>query len=756
MRQLSAFTLVSFAFIIMLLSGCGGGGGGGVIGGSGLSVNTSAISFNAIQNGARPASQTYSISWTGANVAQVIVGVPPNETIPSWVNVNLGGSTSPLTLTLDITDTSMAPATYTFTMRIITADVQNQALDIVDIPVSYVIDNAVVANPSSISFSTVAGIAPNAQTLTLSQAGNAVTPTSVTTSIQASWLQVSINGNTVTVDTNNNVLSLIPGLYQGVATVNYIAGGGLTGSVNVSVSLIVSMQSLAASNNPLFSLDNNSVSGDLSQVISISTNVPGNPSNVTWTATESTPWFTVSPSSGDTSTNNNLTITIDPAQLGSLANKDQAGQVINHQGQIVLTSGDPGYTLTTVTVTLNLDLPFLKLVSPNVGQVNASREVIIRGEGFLGLTTETVMFGGQPAVSQAVMSDSEIRATFPAQAAGSYDVTVSNALGVTRTAPKLNIVAAPAYASEAIATTGQKSRIIYDTVRAAIYVANTGNNTLDRYVYNSAITTGSKWVASNLSVANVTALSDIGLSVDGSYILMVDNSITGRHVEVDPATLAIINNATFGGFNGIVKTAFTSGGEAILARRETQSNNQTTSLRVKQNAAGGLISPLLRNAAVGATRDGRRALLSSNDETPATDIYYYDSGDYPDTNPATLTSTSIRLNANAISSDRVGTRWILNQTEVYDGTGFAYTGSLPVTTDASLLSHDGNTAYTMDSNGTLRKFDMTSVTANQFTEIGTGTSLVASPGNNPVMTLSHDGSLLFIVGDSNLVIDAAP
>ena len=75
----------------LLLSACGGSGDSSPVGNNGgtpttgLNINTSTINFSATQNGELPATQFFTITWTGSNVAGVVFDVPAGMTIPSWL-----------------------------------------------------------------------------------------------------------------------------------------------------------------------------------------------------------------------------------------------------------------------------------------------------------------------------------------------------------------------------------------------------------------------------------------------------------------------------------------------------------------------------------------------------------------------------------------------------------------------------------------------------------------------------------------------
>jgi hypothetical protein len=179
-------------------------------------------------------------------------------------------------------------------------------------------------------------------------------------------------------------------------------------------------------------------------------------------------------------------------------------------------------------------------VTPRVVPANAAGTVILRGAGFTGATS--VDFGSAAASSLTVVSDSEIDASYPALAAGSYPVTINS--GNISFSASMLAVSPPAFTATAIPyPTGDAliypdtAGIEYDAGRTALFVllpgGNSTNPTLLRYAFD-----GSAWgTPTQFSVAG---LLQVHLSPDGTHLLalvMADNADTSM-VELDPVTLA--------------------------------------------------------------------------------------------------------------------------------------------------------------------------------------------------------------------------
>jgi hypothetical protein len=75
---------------------------------------------------------------------------------------------------------------------------------------------------------------------------------------------------------------------------------------------------------------------------------------------------------------------------------------------------------------VNDDAPVLESVEP-ANQPLAGGAATLRGQNFEGTTGVTV--GGTAATNRVVVSDTEVTCTFPAKAAGTYAVAITNATG---------------------------------------------------------------------------------------------------------------------------------------------------------------------------------------------------------------------------------------------------------------------------------------------------------------------------------------
>jgi hypothetical protein len=119
-----------------------------------------------------------------------------------------------------------------------------------------------------------------------------------------------------------------------------------------------------------------------------------------------------------------------------------------------------------------------------------------------------------------------------------------------------------------------------------------------------------------------------------------------------------------------------------------------------------------------------------------------------------LSQTSSIVQSASISVDRHGTRVLLNAKDVYDA-GINLLGSLPTTTVASTISADATRAYTYDSSGAVRVFDLTASPVNSlYPEITPAKTLPSSPASSTWASLvvSPDGGSLFVAIATGLYV----
>ncbi len=308
--------------VCLLLGACGGGGGGGdddefsIAGG--IEINTNAIEFNAVRNGALPAVQTYQISWSSDEIAGIVVGTTGGNVVPAWLDIDLVGSSSPLTLELSVNSTDLGPGTYGFTMTVASGDASGFILDLINIPVDFNVRELLQSSPASIDVDYVIG-QPTPVTEPLLIGGTSI---NWQATIDQPWASLDITTGTTPTPTE---ISLDPaGLPIGLnqAIVSVVDQNDPTDTLDIAVNFTISEPSIQISQASLAFAGTNFRANELAeQTIDFELT---NGISTNWTATPSDPWITLDQTSwtGPAS----MLIGVDP-DAGGLASGDYSGSV---------------------------------------------------------------------------------------------------------------------------------------------------------------------------------------------------------------------------------------------------------------------------------------------------------------------------------------------------------------------------------------------------------------------------------------------
>jgi hypothetical protein len=165
---------------------------------------------------------------------------------------------------------------------------------------------------------------------------------------------------------------------------------------------------------------------------------------------------------------------------------------------------------------------------------------------------------------------------------------------------------------------------------------------------------------------------------------------------------------------------------------------------------------------LGGSADGSRIVIGGlgflvNDPQP---VYLYDAS----TSTQTTTSLQKPMQGQPIANQS-GTRWVLNKTEVYDGS-FAFLGNLPpvpqfqvsgANKERVILSPAGDRAYTYSTTTGLHVYDLTgALVSGVYPEITPAPTLAGNPGDYVKMAITPDGRTLFLAGQDAIVIVPVP
>jgi hypothetical protein len=407
----------------------------------------------------------------------------------------------------------------------------------------------------------------------------------------------------------------------------------------------------------------------------------------------------------------------------------------------------------TATVRYQIS-PVVDFVAPNVATAGVAAGAIIRGAGFSGFPIAGVRFGGTAATSMLYVSDTEIRAVYPALAAGNYPVSLDipthqGAIPSTATLIAVDPVTRPAQTLAWPAPVGVVKSLRHDAQRDALLVAtDIGGGTVVRYAY-----AGGAWGVPTTVALNT--LQDLSLSVDAAQLLAVS---TTQVLPLDPQTLSVgtaIDAPTLptNSFLKSIEVANTNVALITTGIAESKSTELYTFL-VRTNAMTKLTAGF-NNGTLGTSTNRSVITLVQGDPTltasPAVIAFSASNGG--------ISNTGLAINQNAIGPvlDRDASRLVLNGLNVYNGS-YTLLGKLPATTLAVALRPDGNRAFTYDSAaGAVLVFD-TSATKNgeALPQVGAAVPLAGAPGAGPKMIISTDGRTLFLAGATQIVVQPTP
>jgi hypothetical protein len=175
------------------LVACGGGGGGGGSGTS-ISINLSSAAFTASSAGAPPTQQVVTVKFVGDGY---LVGYPPELPQPAWLGIQaLSQSNGEGGVGLFITNTDLAPQTYSTVVRFVTGRVDGSGIKYKDLPVSFTVTGTALqlstSSPSNSGLAAQNGALPEPLTITVEYNGDSLQTTlPQQVSNPPSWLQLT-------------------------------------------------------------------------------------------------------------------------------------------------------------------------------------------------------------------------------------------------------------------------------------------------------------------------------------------------------------------------------------------------------------------------------------------------------------------------------------------------------------------------------------------------------------------------------------
>jgi uncharacterized protein (TIGR03437 family) len=352
-----------------------------------LSVSPASLAFTYAAGGARPPSQSVSVTSGGSPISFNVTAATASG--GNWLTVDTSFGVTPRALNISADPTGLRPGVYVGSVTLTATGVSDSTKTI---SVTLTVTAALSPSPAALSFTALAGgPPPNPQQISVTSGG---TPVSITASASGgAWLSVAPTSATTpaSLSVTVNPAGLAAGAYPGAIT---ISGVGVA-SQTVNVSLTVVPADLVLSSSSLTYSGNSGATNPILQSISVTSNsalplnftVSGNLDGVPADA------LSVTPSSATTPTL--VTVGVNPARLaagtysGSL--QFQTAQKTYRAGiSVTLVDAPPSLSVT----------PALMMFAPRRSSDGvATRALMIQNTGGGSALPFTVTASGGPWLS---------------------------------------------------------------------------------------------------------------------------------------------------------------------------------------------------------------------------------------------------------------------------------------------------------------------------------------------------------------------
>lgn len=237
-----------------------------------------------------------------------------------------------------------------------------------------------------------------------------------------------------------------------------------------------------------------------------------------WTATSDKPWLVVDTPSGTGA--GALRYHVDQAAADALVgNWDALTTFIRVQAS--------GLSDVNANVTYRRQLPEVAIVTPSQVLPGQAATVRVSGHGLSQLPgVGAILVGDRGADGGTIDSDTQATLHLAARAAGSVQVGIANSLGIATA--QANLAVAARLPAALVASADDKTAILYDPSRQAVFSPSYTGQTLQRWKFD-----GSAWSSTTLPWGGILR---VGMAPDRRTLFVVDKTTLS---ELDPDTLAV-------------------------------------------------------------------------------------------------------------------------------------------------------------------------------------------------------------------------
>jgi hypothetical protein len=486
-----------------------------------------------------------------------VVGTLPGQTQPAWLVLEAYSQSSPtqFSFPIRVVTAGLAPGTYSTTLRFVTGDANGNNAVFSDLPVTLTLREAfkvtqagAIPGPLSIAFD---GIVSGATVVTPG-AGHAldVSGEGIAWSVQPgapAWINVTpSSGSGAGVAT---VTAVTTGLGAGPYTGNIVfrdAASNRDVTVAVTLNMSLPLPSITP-NDTTYSIDNTTdTSGTQGSFVVTDTAQGQNGTTFfNWTVdlqpfstirTTPSP-LTASPTSGTTfGSATTVALDVDTGILNGLPSGSYTLPVA--------VDSQPGGYSTSINAELTVRMPRLGTAVPYQIPANTATTIRLIGDDLRAEDLPQLLLDGQPlpqSYGAIRLSAQEIELAVPAESPGQHTITLSNTLGLSRSAVEFLVYTPPTDpAGGDLPGTGKRVQLVYDDARARLYAVDLGLNTpsegeLERYEWN-----GTSWVdlgplaapgirsvakmrdGRRLAISSAAGVSTLDLNTPSAFVLLTD------------------------------------------------------------------------------------------------------------------------------------------------------------------------------------------------------------------------------------------